>query len=93
MRPEMTPEEHDKCASVLERVHDFLDAELSDTDGDVIRLHLNECEQCLDEYDTEQEIKQLVQRCCGGSAPDGLRDKVRTKLQQAQSSHREAAES
>ncbi|MFX4272999.1 mycothiol system anti-sigma-R factor [Propionibacteriaceae bacterium Y1685] len=92
MRPEMTPEEHDKCAAVLERVHEFLDSELTEADGDVIRHHLNECEGCLDEYDTEQAIKQLVQRCCGGTAPASLKDKVRTKLQVAQSSHREAAE-
>jgi mycothiol system anti-sigma-R factor len=77
-------ESADDCQYALERVYMFLDHELDDASGDVIRQHLAACEPCLERFDVEQAFKSLVARRCGGeTAPQQLRDKVLGALWQA----------
>ena len=72
-----------ECEHVLERIYSFLDHELDTASSDEIRLHLNECEPCLDRFDLEQAVKTVVHRSCGGDrAPDHLRVKVMVKIQE-----------
>jgi mycothiol system anti-sigma-R factor len=74
----------DDCQYVLERVYVFLDHEVDDASGDLIRQHLVACEQCLERFDVEVAFKSLVARRCGGeTAPQQLRDKVLGRLAQA----------
>jgi mycothiol system anti-sigma-R factor len=74
----------DDCQYVLERVWVFLDHELDEASGDVIRQHLSACEQCLESFDVELAFKSLVARRCGGeTAPQQLRDKIVDRLLQA----------
>jgi len=69
------------CEHVLERVYEFIDNELDDASGDLIRQHLSDCEPCLDKFDVEQAVKKLVASRCGGdTAPAQLRDKVLGQL-------------
>lgn len=68
------------CREALERLSEFLDAELPDVDGDRIREHLADCEPCLAEYDVEDHIKKLVRRSCTESAPAELHLRIRTQL-------------
>jgi len=71
------------CSEVLTAVYRFLDGELDDTLGHRIREHLDECGPCLRQYGIEREVKVLVARCCGGErAPEDLRVRVVTLLQQ-----------
>ncbi|HEX8509204.1 MAG TPA: mycothiol system anti-sigma-R factor [Propionibacteriaceae bacterium] len=73
------------CEHVLERVYEFIDHELDTASGDTIRQHLSECEPCLDKFDVEQAVKDLVARRCGGdTAPSQLRNKVLARLAVAQ---------
>jgi mycothiol system anti-sigma-R factor len=73
----------DDCQYVLERVYVFLDHELDDASGDLIRQHLAACEPCLERFDVELAFKSLVARRCGGdTAPQQLRDKVISRLSQ-----------
>ncbi len=73
--------EVEDCAHVLERVYAFIDNELDTASGDAIRQHLSDCEPCLDKFDVEQAVKNLVARRCGGdTAPTHLRDKVLSQL-------------
>ena len=73
----------DDCVEIIERVYLYLDGEIDDTTKSRIRVHLDECGPCLRRYGLEQEVKALVARCCGSEhAPDELRQKVVTKLQQ-----------
>ena len=73
------------CEHVLARVHEFLDHELDHASGDEIRAHLAACEPCLDQFDVEQAVRSLVNRCCGGDkAPSALRTKVLGQLAAAQ---------
>jgi mycothiol system anti-sigma-R factor len=79
-------EPHDKdCAEVLERVFFFLDHELDKADEADIQHHLEGCEPCLAAYDLEWVVKKLVARSCASEhAPEGLRDKVLTRIRQVQ---------
>jgi mycothiol system anti-sigma-R factor len=69
------------CREVLEEVYLYLDLECANRRREVIRQHLDECSPCLREYGIEQEVKELVGRCCGAeTAPDELRQRLRDKL-------------
>ncbi|GAA1773645.1 mycothiol system anti-sigma-R factor [Luedemannella helvata] len=69
------------CRQVLGEVYLFLDLECTDDRRTVISEHLDECSPCLREYGIEQEVKALVNRCCGGDqAPDELRERLRARL-------------
>jgi anti-sigma factor (TIGR02949 family) len=76
------PHETD-CADALDRLYEFIDGELTPEVKDKIRVHLDECAPCLDEAGVERAIKALVSRSCHESAPDGLRQRVLARLDQA----------
>ncbi len=70
------------CSYVEERVHQFLDGELSDREADVLRHHINACAHCLDETDLVDAIKKLVKRSSAcPPAPDALRLRIVTQIQ------------
>jgi mycothiol system anti-sigma-R factor len=74
------PHETD-CREVLTEVYLYLDLECTDGRRENIARHLHECAPCLREYGIEQEVKQLVGRCCGAeTAPAELRERLRRKL-------------
>ena len=67
----------DDCAKALSLLYEFLDQELDAADADEIRHHLAACEPCLDTFDAEEALKNLVRRGCSGeAAPEHLRAKV-----------------
>ena len=47
-------------------------------------MHLRECGPCLERYDLQRTVKQLVARSCSESAPESLRDRVRVQLREVQ---------
>ena len=57
------------CADALDRLWEYLDAELGAPDAETVRAHLAECQGCLEEYDVDVVVKTLVQpRLPGGGA-------------------------
>jgi len=68
------------CAQAIDQLFEFLDAEIDDERGDLIRTHLASCEQCLAEYDVVDHIKALVKRSCGERAPEELHVRIRSQL-------------
>ena len=69
------------CRDVEERVHQFLDGELSEHEADDLRHHINACAHCLDETDLIDALKQLVRRSCArAQAPDALRLRIVTQI-------------
>ena len=53
----------------------------TEEDADEIREHLAACEPCLDNFDAEETVKQLVQRCCSKEqAPAALRSRIMSSL-------------
>jgi len=74
----------DECSDYLERIVFFLDNELDDADCSEVRVHLDECGPCLEKYDLQRTVKQVVARSCSESAPDGLRERVRIQIREVQ---------
>ena len=73
------------CTEVLALVYSYIDGEMEDSSTVQIRQHLHECGPCLREFGIEQEVKALVARCCGSDvAPEGLRERLRAKLEAVQ---------
>ena len=68
------------CADALDRLWEYLDAELGALDAETVRAHLSECQGCLEEYDVDVVVKTLVRRGCQEAAPDGLRLKIHEQL-------------
>ena len=68
------------CADALDRLWEYLDAELGAVDAETIRAHLTECQGCLEEYDVDVVVKTIVKRGCQEAAPDGLRLKIHEQL-------------
>ena len=73
-----------ECVDYLQRIVYLLDNELDEADCAQVRLHLDECGPCLEKYDLQRTVKQIVARSCTESAPDGLRERVRLQIRQVQ---------
>ena len=70
-------EDTSECDRAISRLYEFLDHELASADEDEIREHLAACEPCLDTFDAETALKNLVKRGCSGDvAPEHLRAKI-----------------
>jgi mycothiol system anti-sigma-R factor len=73
------------CVEVIPQVYLNHDEEIDESHRIEVSQHLAECGPCLRQFDIEQEVKQLVGRCCGGEvAPDSLKQKLRAKLAEVQ---------
>ena len=71
------------CSEVLEAVYLYLDGEDDGAHSSRWMRTLSWCAPCLRQYGLEQAVKALVARCCGGEhAPDELRSRVLTRIQQ-----------
>jgi len=68
------------CADALDRLWEYLDAELGPLDAETIRAHLSECQGCLEEYDVDVVVKTVVRRGCQEAAPEGLRTRIHEQL-------------
>lgn len=63
--PAMWSHEHDEldeCVRALESVHAFLHNELLEADADMIRHHLHACERCMENFEIESTITEMIQR-------------------------------
>lgn len=74
--PDMWNHEHDEldeCVRALESVHAFLHNELLEADADMIRHHLHACERCMENFEIESTITEMIQRSHATTrAPAGL---------------------
>ena len=68
------------CADALDRLWEYLDAELGALDAETVRAHLSECEGCLEEYDVDVVVKTIVRRGCQEAAPESLRLRIHEQL-------------
>ena len=68
------------CEELRDRLYEFLDRELADSDAARLRRHVDECPSCHEAADAEQHIRQLLRRSCTERAPQELRAKVVAQL-------------
>jgi mycothiol system anti-sigma-R factor len=79
----------DSCADFLQNIVYFLDNELDEADVADVRVHLDECAPCLQNYDLQRTVKAMVARSCHETAPESLRHRVRVQIQQIQVTYTE----
>lgn len=68
--------ESSRCQQALQNLYLFLDHEIDTASSAEIQEHIDECSECLTEYDVERIVKAVVSRSCYEVAPEPLREKV-----------------
>ncbi|MDN5789725.1 MAG: mycothiol system anti-sigma-R factor [Micrococcales bacterium] len=72
---------HTDCSEALLRAYEFLDGELAPGDCARIQAHLEECRQCLQQYELDITLKALIKRSCRHEhAPDTLRMTIMSRI-------------
>lgn len=65
------------CKQTLQELDAFLDDELSPTTRKQIHNHLESCVDCLQAFDFQAELKQVIRRkCSNDEMPPGLLGKI-----------------
>ncbi|MGH3362793.1 MAG: mycothiol system anti-sigma-R factor [Nocardioides sp.] len=76
--------EHDapspECADFIDRIVYFLDNELDEAECSAVRIHLDACNPCLQQYDLQRTVKAIVARSCAEPAPLELRERIRLRI-------------
>ena len=66
-----------RCKDCMEKLHTYVDRELSDEELEEVRLHLEKCPPCEHVYQLQAGLKRLVKVCCDqGTAPPQLRERL-----------------
>lgn len=67
-----------KCLEILSMV---LDGEATEEQKIYLNVHIDVCLSCLDDYNLEKEIKNLLQsKCSKVEVPVGLAEAIKSKL-------------
>lgn len=78
--PDMSRHEHEgmgECLQALDALHAFLHGELPESDADHVRHHLHACERCMESFEIESVITEMIRRSQPATvAPAALRDKL-----------------
>jgi mycothiol system anti-sigma-R factor len=78
------------CSEVVMRVFEYIDNEMTQDDCTRVREHLDECGECLSEYQRDLVLKALVRRSCGcEAAPAALRMQIMAKITTVSVTYRE----
>ncbi len=71
------------CREVLSELWLFLDNECNHERRALLKRHLDECSQCLEEFGLDEHLKALLARKCGGDhAPDALKQRLRQSIRE-----------
>lgn len=68
------------CEEAIDRLFEYLDAELPEPDCLRLAAHLAVCDGCLDAASAERHVRELLRRSCTEAAPDTLRLRVVSQL-------------
>jgi mycothiol system anti-sigma-R factor len=79
-----TAESDVDCNETIERLYIYLDGELTDERRIEIKRHLDECPPCLDAFDFEVELRQVIADRCRDRVPEGLRQRIHEALIEAE---------
>lgn len=74
------PEQPGNCEQALAVLYEFLDGELTDDRREMLTKHLDDCNPCLEVYDFEAELRQVIAQRCRDEVPDALRERIAGEL-------------
>jgi len=72
------------CNETIERLYIYLDGELTDERRIEIKRHLDDCPPCLDAFDFEAELRQVIADRCKDRVPEALRRRIHEALIEAE---------
>jgi mycothiol system anti-sigma-R factor len=72
-----------ECTDVVRDLYLFLDDELDDRRRNLILGHIEACSPCLEAFDFEVELKQVVAARVAEDCPTEVRDRIMTMLREA----------
>jgi mycothiol system anti-sigma-R factor len=72
------------CSETIERLYIYLDGELTEEIRIEIKRHLDDCPPCLDAFDFEVELRQVIANRCQDRVPDTLRQRIHDALAEAE---------
>lgn len=64
------------CNETLQELYEYLDGHLDEDLRHQIKSHLDDCSPCLEAYDFEAELRQVVRNRCVDQVPQSLRDRI-----------------
>jgi anti-sigma factor (TIGR02949 family) len=80
----MSVQEDDMCTHVLAVVNRFLDDELDEEEAELVRRHLDACENCADEATVWVLIRRVLKRAYHPDpAPQRLLDRITAHIRAA----------
>ena len=81
----MGEQERPRCEEALTELYTFLDGELTAEKREHIRVHLDDCNPCLERYDFEAELRIVISTKCREAVPDSLKQRIAETLAELQS--------
>lgn len=69
------------CSEVVRDLYFFLDGEITEAMRERIRVHLDDCSPCLEAFDFEAELRQMISLRCREDPPPEFRARIVSVLQ------------
>lgn len=79
------------CGEAVDQLYQYLDAELDPETAATVRSHVEDCDGCLESFEFERRLKDVVRRHLTEEMPRTLEEKVRDLIQEASSFPQELA--
>jgi anti-sigma factor (TIGR02949 family) len=77
----MSEQDNIGCVEALNRLAEFIDCELSDSEQDDVERHLRTCRSCYSRAEFESRLKQRLAAISAEDAPTKARDRMRKLIQ------------
>jgi mycothiol system anti-sigma-R factor len=68
------------CNDALHELYEFLDGELTEERRAHIEAHITNCSPCLEAFDFQAEIRQVIAHKCRDEAPPELMARIAAAL-------------
>ncbi|MGY6502501.1 MAG: mycothiol system anti-sigma-R factor [Acidimicrobiales bacterium] len=68
------------CTESIHELYTYLDGELTEGKREHIQQHIDDCSPCLEAFDFEAELRQVIARRCHEEVPDSLRQRIAESL-------------
>lgn len=70
------------CEDSLRELYGYLDGALTVERRTVIRVHLEECSHCVEVFDFEVELREVIAMRCREEVPESLRIRILQVIEQ-----------
>ena len=68
------------CTEAVHVLYHFLDGELTPERRLLIEYHLDACSPCLEAFEFEIELREMIKERCREQVPDDLRHRIKSLL-------------